>query len=199
MDTKTTLILASGSPRRKELLHSAGIATDVMPANADETWPHNAPMASAILEVTRRKLQHVPATAALALAADTVVALDDDILGKPRDAEQARAMLARLSGRTHVVMTGFVLRAAGFGAAPWEHAAAVRTEVTFRQLSAADILRYIETQECNDKAGAYGIQGQGGALVATVHGSYTNIIGLPMPEVLAAIGQAPLARPLEPA
>src|ERR1700712_5618782 len=104
-------------------------------------------------------------------------------------------MLARLAGRTHQVITGFVLRCAsrphGSG---WEHAQTVTTAVTFRPLAADEIARYVACGESVDKAGAYGIQGEGGSLVASLAGSYTNVVGLPLPEVLAALARVPRAQ-----
>lgn len=180
-------MLASGSPRRRDLLEAAGLCLQVCPGDADETWPEAASLADAIIEVSRRKLVHLPDSTPLALAADTIVARDAAVLGKPEDASAARAMLRSLSGRSHQVITGFVLQAHGPHGDVHEIAEAVSTTVRFRALSDADIARYVATGDCMDKAGAYGIQSLGGCLVDTVMGSYTNIVGLPLKEVLGAI------------
>ena len=118
------------------------------------------------------------------LAADTVVALGDEILGKAPNPAGAEAMLRRLSGRWHRVCTAVALRPSVDADVT---AIVVSTEVQFRQLSDAEITRYVATGESMDKAGAYGIQGRGGALVATVQGSYTNVVGLPVEETLALL------------
>ena len=174
------LILASGSPRRRELLSSAGVSFEVRPADVDESVrPGEAPRAYAV-RVATDKANAVAGP--LVLAADTVVALGDDVLGKPRDVEDARRTLERLSGRTHRVFTAVVLSNAGR-----VKSRLVSTEVTFRVLTVADIDRYVSTGEPMDKAGAYGIQGLGGALVDRVRGSYTNVIGLPLRETLALL------------
>ncbi len=179
--TDVALVLASRSPRRLTLLRSAGFAVEVARPQADETWP-GGDAAAAAIAIALRKLDAVAPPALPMLAADTVVMADAATpLGKPRDPAAARAMLATLSGRTHTVITGFALR--------WRAAqqlGAVSTRVHFRALTAQDIERYVATGESLDKAGAYGIQGQGGALVDWLEGSYTNVVGLPLPEVLAA-------------
>ena len=175
------IILASASPRRRALLESAGFRPDVRIPNADETWPPG-PLEDGVVAIARRKLDRLGAVTDLALAADTVVALGQEVLGKPRDAADATRMLERLSGVEHRVITGFIVRRG-----ERVHAEAVVSRVRFRALSAADIARYVATGECQDKAGAYGIQGEGGALVAWLEGSYTNIVGLPLAEVLRAL------------
>jgi septum formation protein len=175
------IILASASPRRRALLASAGFDTDVRIPNADETWPPGS-LEDGAIAIAGRKLAKLGAVDGLALAADTVVALGDEALGKPADAAEAAHMLRRLSGVEHRVITGFVVTRGG-----QRHAEAVVSRVRFRALSDADIVRYVATGECLDKAGAYGIQGEGGALVAWLEGSYTNIVGLPLAEVLRAL------------
>lgn len=178
------LILASASPRRRELLESAGVAFSVHPADADETWrPGELPRAY-VLRVARAKARVVAERFAgrSVLAADTTVAIDDRVLGKPVDAAHAAAMLGDLAGREHAVHTAVVLRA---GAR--ETHRVVSTRVRFRPLSAAEIAAYVATGEPFDKAGGYGIQGRGGALVDVVHGSYTNVVGLPLAETLGLL------------
>lgn len=179
------LILASASPRRAALLRSAGVDFVVAPTAADETpLPGEDPRAY-VRRVARAKAALAPDRPAL--AADTTVALDRAMLGKPADPDEARAMLARLSGREHRVHTAVVLLAGG---RRWTRT--VTTTVRFRVLTPADVDRYVATGEPLDKAGAYGIQGEGGALVARVSGSYTNVVGLPLAETLELLARAGL-------
>lgn len=181
------LVLASGSPRRRVLLTAAGVSLEVRPNHADETWPEGQDLQTALLRVARRKLAHIGAEVPWALAADTIVAIDERVLGKPADVQAASAMLRHLSGRTHVVMTGFVLIHHNSDGVQHSVAEAVTTQVRFRTLCDVDIARYVASGDCFDKAGGYGIQSLGGHLVDAVNGSYTNIIGLPLAEVLCAI------------
>ena len=174
-------VLASQSPRRRWLLQTVGLDFDVRPADVDET-PRSgeAPEAFAAriaLEKARAVAAELPV-----LAADTVVALEGVILQKATDVEDAVRMLVRLSGRTHQVHT-----AVAVVSGPVAREALVTTEVRFRELSVAEIRRYVGTGEPTDKAGAYGIQGAGGALVAELRGSYTNVVGLPLEETLALL------------
>ncbi len=176
-----SILLASGSPRRKMLLEAAGWAVQVRSTGADETWPVGA-VQDGVIALACRKLACVDPGDALALAADTIV-YDDAPLGKPVDAADACATLRRLSGRTHTVWTGVALTYRGRS-----RSLAVCTEVRMRAMSGADIARYVASGEPFDKAGSYAIQGLGGALVDWVRGSYTNVVGLPLTEVLAAVG-----------
>ncbi len=180
------LVLASASPRRASLLRSAGLDFDVRPADADETpLPDEDPRRYA-LRVAHAKARDVPRAAGEAvLAADTVVALDGRILGKPADADEARRTLAALSGREHRVHTAVVVVAGGRF-----HTRTVTTRVRFRALTPHDIDAYVATGESFDKAGGYGIQGHGGALVARLTGSYTAVVGLPLEETLVLLGRA---------
>lgn len=178
----SVLVLASASPRRRELLRAAGVEFVVRPADVDETrLPGEAPRAYA-LRVAREKALAVDAP--LVLAADTVVSLGDVVFGKPADAAEARAALAALSGVEHRVLTAVVLRQ---GARV--HACTCVTRVRFRLLQPADLDAYIATGEPFDKAGGYGIQGQGGTLVDRLSGSYTNVIGLPLKETLTLLAK----------
>lgn len=148
----------------------------------DESWPGgDIGVEAGAIELARRKLEAVGDRDAVTVAADTVVVIDDDRLGKPADDAEAEAMLSRLAGRSHRVVTGFCVRGSA-----WREAA-VSTEVRFRPLTRAEIDRYVASGEPRDKAGAYGIQGSGGALVDHVRGSYTNVVGLPLAEVIAAV------------
>jgi len=169
------LVLASQSPRRRELLALLGLPFRVQPAAVDETpHPGEAP-AAYVARTAADKARAISGPAVL--AADTAVVLDDSILGKPVDRDDARAMLERLSGREHSVLTAVALRR---GEAAW--AVTVRTAVTFDRLDRARIDAYLATDEPWDKAGAYGIQGLAGAFVRSLTGSYSNVVGLPLVE-----------------
>lgn len=178
------LILASSSPRRAELLRERGYVFRVCPAGADETLPVGMAAEDGVVLLALRKAQ---AGAGLwlsrggepddvVLGADTLVILDRQPLGKPRDKQEAREMLCALSGVRHTVCTGVALvRSDGR-----RKSGMVETAVTFRRLSAAEIDSYVESGEPMDKAGAYGIQGGARRFVEKIDGSLTNVIGLPM-------------------
>ena len=175
------LILASASPRRRDLLQNLGLTFDIIPADIDETpLPDELPDAL----VNRLSTSKAAAIAAahpdaLVIAADTVVTLEGDVLGKPRDSKENRRFIKRLSGRTHRVYTG---HAAQRG----EEVAVciVSTEVRFRDLSSREIDWYVSTGEGMDKAGGYAIQGYGAALVSEIHGCYFNVVGLSVANLL---------------
>lgn len=174
------LILASASPRRAELLRRLGLDFLVVPSRCRETVLASASSpAEAVLCAARAKAEEVSRRypEALVIAADTIVACSGRLLGKPRDAEEAREMLRLLSGRWHEVWTGVVVchRASGRSAEE-----AVLTRVCFRDLTEAEIEGYIATGEPFDKAGSYAIQGYGGLLVERIEGCYTNVVGLPL-------------------
>lgn len=171
------LILASGSPRRLELLRQIGVEPKVVVSHSEEEKKaaspaelvqHNALVKGR--DVVRKTGDAVPV-----LAADTVVALDGSILGKPGTPEKARAMLHRLSGRTHQVLTGLALFYRG---KVWQHVEV--TEVTFAELTDREIDQYAATGEPLDKAGAYGIQGRAALFIPSIRGSYSNVVGLPL-------------------
>lgn len=173
-------ILASRSPRRRELLRSVGLEPEIVAADVDETPnPDEVPLAYALRVAEAKAAAVHPDDRRPVLAADTVVALDGRILAKAEDERDAERMLAALSGRWHTVHTAVVLRAEAHVLRD-----VVSTEVRFRVLDPEEIQRYVLTGEPMDKAGAYGIQGKGGALVAEVRGSYTNVVGLPLEETL---------------
>ena len=176
-------ILASGSPRRKQLLEDAGLVFDVAGAPPD-VEEDVAPAIGGEAEAMRRALAKASFVAkmrpgAFVLGADTVVVLEGEIFGKPSSPEDASRMLGILSGRTHEVITAFTFLGANF-----HQQGAVTTKVSFREIDGETIERYVESGEPMDKAGAYAIQGMGGSLVDKVEGSYTNVVGLPVAEVL---------------
>ena len=187
------LILASGSPRRRQLLEQIGLTFVVRSSDVDESVSPGLTPAQVVESLSARKGEAVAAEAApgdLVLSADTVVSLDGAILGKPRDRAEAEAMLTALSGRTHQVYTGVTLLQDGRRLT--EHEV---TAVTFRPLSPGEIAAYVSTGEPMDKAGAYGIQGLGALLVERLEGDYFNVMGLPLcrlGEMLAQFGVRPL-------
>jgi septum formation protein len=176
------IYLASGSPRRKFLLETCGLTVERIAQDADETWP-TLPLGEAIEELARRKMNAVQGTLpGITVSADTAVVLDGDVLGKPATKEAAVETLNRLSGRAHTVISGVCV------ATPESRVTfSVQTQVWFRPLEAYEIDVYVNLGESMDKAGAYGIQGHGAVLVDRVEGSYTNVVGLPVAETLAAL------------
>lgn len=182
----TSLVLASGSPRRRSVLAALGLEFDVRPPDLAEQLRAGKSAAEAARRLAEEKAAAVEAAAdELVLAADTIVALDGRLLGKPAHAGEAAAMLAGLAGRAHTVVTGIALRRAGDR---WSSVA--RTEVIFRPLKRAEIDAYVATGEPLDKAGAYGIQGYGAALVERIEGDFYNVMGLPIPALLELLGKA---------
>ena len=172
------VILASASPRRQALLRQLGIEPVVQPASFDEVGGRAELAHEVALANAKGKCDAVYAEAGDELpvvAADTIVVIDNVILGKPQDEAEAQAMLTRLSGRTHQVMTGVAVRYKG-----QQLAKVCTTDVSFRELTAAEIAAYIATKEPLDKAGAYGIQGRGAVLVEKINGCYNNVVGLPL-------------------
>ena len=192
------IILASQSPRRRELLGRMGITEfEVIPAQGEEIAARTLGPDRLVEELSRRKCAEVSAAHpdALVSAADTVVSIDSQVLGKPRSEEEAGRMLRALSGRLHVVYTGVTVCCQGKTITESES-----TSVRFRPLTDADIIRYIATGEPMDKAGAYGIQGYGSVLVEGISGDYYNVMGLPvcrLAKMLARFGVDPLALAVE--
>jgi septum formation protein len=187
----TSLVLASASPRRHELLRSVGLEFDVMPADIDESVRPGELPAAYVVRLSREKAAVVAGRLgadAIVVAADTTVDVDGQILEKPIDAADARRMLGLLSGRTHLVHTGVaVLRTSEASSAVGSGgtgSVVVETAVEFVALAAEIVEWYIATGEPFGKAGAYAIQGAGGALVRRLDGSVTNVIGLPLAETL---------------
>jgi septum formation protein len=175
------LVLASASPRRLELLRQIGIDPVVEPADVDETLAVDIDVAAAVAGLASTKARVIAARhdgeAVVVLGADTLVVLDGEPLGKPTDDAEARAMLVRLSGREHEVMTGVALIDASTGS---DVGGVETTIVRFRTLSAAEIEAYVATGEPLDKAGAYGIQGGAAAFVDELVGDHSNVVGLPL-------------------
>ncbi len=186
------MILASASPRRKELLVLAGFAPTIMPADIDETPLPGERPTDLVLRLAINKAHACMDSCAshanneVILAADTIVWHDDEVLGKPKDAEDARRMLHILSGRTHHVSTGVCLIRFDIQT-PHESAFVDTTKVRFRSLTDREIDQYVATGEPLDKAGAYGIQGGAGAFVQSIEGDYSNVVGLPIARVLKVL------------
>lgn len=175
MNSMPRLLLASGSPRRRSLLHELGWDFDVVSPDVDETPLKGEAPYELCERLAQLKAQSAGDSGALVLAADTIVVVDGKILGKPVDREDAIRMLSLLQGREHQVMTGVALR--------WRKetlSGLERTAVRFRPLSPNQIRAYADTGEGDDKAGAYAIQGRGALLVSAIEGDYFNVVGLPL-------------------
>lgn len=177
------LVLASQSPRRSEILKNAGIDFTVRVANADETIPNGTKPQEAVVFLAARKAMAVErAEDELVLGADTVVVLDDKVLGKPKDRDDAYNMLKSLSGRVHSVFTGVCAIGNGVSVTFAEE-----TKVEFMTLTDEEIYTYINTNECYDKAGAYGIQGLASKFIRGIEGDYFNVVGLPVNRIYEKI------------
>jgi septum formation protein len=188
------LVLASASPRRRDLLQSAGVEFEVVPADVVESVRDGEPpqalverLAMEKASAVRRRLPERPRR--LVLGSDTIVVLGDEILGKPRDADHAVAILQRLCGHTHTVWTGVALLATDTDA---PSLFSVASRVTLRRADASELRAYVATGEPLDKAGAYALQGEGRRLVQQVEGSESNVIGLPLEETLVLLAEAGL-------
>lgn len=180
-------ILASASPRRRALLENIGLEFDIFAAGIDETpWPQEEPCAYAA-RMAREKAQTVMAMfpQQYVLAADTVVYRKDTLFDKPSSPADALRILMQLRGRGHQVTTAFAIGKLG----DCNHEEMVCTRVVFGDFPEQVAIAYVETGEPDDKAGAYGIQGKGGVLVRELHGSYSNVVGLPLCQVLAALSK----------
>ena len=173
----TGLILASASPRRRELMELAGYKFDVICADIVETVPKNVPPYEVVMSLAMQKAQAVAKEHdnAVVVGSDTVVALDGKILGKPHSAQEACEMLRMLSGRTHKVFTGVAIVCGDKSKNFYDE-----TDVEFYPLDDEEIKRYVATGEPMDKAGAYGIQGKGAVLVKKINGDFFNVMGLPI-------------------
>ena len=192
------LILASASPRRREILSSLGVTIEVQPSRADEEALQIEDDVEFVRAAAQMKLEDVLDTCqragAYVLAADTTVCVDGQRLGKPADDADALRMLELLAGRDHLVRTAMALGRVGEGVLDCR---VVETRVWFRPASRAELERYVEVGESSDKAGAYGVQGLASGFVTRLEGSYTNVVGLPAAEVVGllvehgALGQWP--------
>lgn len=167
------VVLASSSPRRRELLGLLGLTFDVVPSEIDETWRPGELPAPHAERLAREKAAAVGRPDAAIVAADTIVVIDGAILGKPQDAADAARMLRRLAGRDHLVHTAIAVAFGGRMASGVE-----TTRVWFRPLDEPTIAAYVATGEAGDKAGAYGIQGYGAALVTRIEGDFFTVMGL---------------------
>jgi len=181
------VVLASQSPRRRELLALIGIAHDVRPANIDESYLTGESPREHCERLAREKARVIATPGSVTIGSDTIVVVDGDVLGKPKDVDDATRMLRRLSGRQHVVMTAVAVDRDG------RVLSAVETvTVTFRQLGDDEIAKYIATGEPMDKAGAYGIQGYGATIVERVEGDYFAVMGLPLNRLVRLLEQLDL-------
>lgn len=182
------LILASGSPRRRELLSGLELDFTVRPVDVDETpRPEELPK-DYVLRLAREKAQARAEPGEVVLAADTTVVLDDQLLGKPEDPADARAMLGRMVGREHTVLTGVAV----LDPARSDDGLAVDVDVSqvrLASMSPEDVAWYVDTGEPLDKAGSYAIQGLGALFVEAVEGNYTNVVGLPLPLTFRLFGE----------
>jgi septum formation protein len=191
-DPAPPLILASASPRRRELLAACGLSFQIIPAAIDERPHPNEPAEAYVRRLALAKAAAVAQghPGAVVLGADTIVTIDQDLLGKPRDFDEARQMLSRLSGNVHGIVTGVAVLAVDRAASE-----VVTSRVLMRHIIEATMAWYLATGEPFDKAGAYAVQGMGGALVEWVEGSYTNVVGLPLTESLALLRQFDIRAP----
>lgn len=187
MADSTKVILASASPRRRQLLGAAGISFEVIESFVPEQHEPGEPARDYALRMAREKAGAVSSRfpEAIVIGADTIVMCEDQILEKPANAGDACRMLEMLSGRVHTVVTAFALARGG----SILESSPVESRVTFRKLGEAEIDDYIATEEPFDKAGAYGIQGVGGGFISHVEGSRDNVMGLPTERVVAALAR----------
>lgn len=176
------IILASASPRRKEILENVNVKFTVVASNIDEVILDNEPPKELVMRLAFEKCMDVAKKNedALVIGADTIVVMDDQILGKPKNEEDAYNMIELLSNKKHQVITGISLINLSLDKKVIDY---VVSEVTFKDLSKETIRNYINTKESLDKAGAYGIQGYGGLLVESISGDYFNIVGLPISRI----------------
>lgn len=177
------IVLASGSPRRKELLERAGLRFEVQPSPAEELHDATIPLGELCERNAELKARAVVVPDAVVIGADTLVGIDDEPLGKPRDLDEARAMLRRLSGREHLVCTGVCLVLPDGGVERFHG----RTRVRFHPLDEGRIEEYLSRVDPLDKAGAYGIQEHGEMLVSGIDGGFDNVMGLPVAELMVRL------------
>jgi len=195
MKNHSGIVLASASPRRRELLASVGIAFDVVPSGApEEILPGETPEEH-VVRLSKEKAWEVAGRSEVAgrwfVGSDTIVLRNDAILGKPKDDKDAADMLRSLSGRAHRVLSGYTVFDREQGTTV---AGCVATTVRFKELTESEIAGYIATGEPIDKAGAYAIQGIGAFMVLAIEGSYTNVVGLPLCEIVEVLERLGAAR-----
>lgn len=198
MDNSQHIILASGSPRRRELLSLLGLPFEVITSEADESTPPDFTPEQIVRSLALRKAEAVVASVgernAVIVGSDTIVVLDNTVLGKPVDEPDSKSMLTRLQGRNHKVYTGVACIGLPHGKTIVEHRV---TSVTMRAMTEDEIIAYIATGEPADKAGSYAIQGLGSTLVERIEGCYFNVVGLPLSllgEMLSEFGITVLNR-----
>ncbi len=191
------LVLASTSPRRADLMELVGFTFEVIASNVNEDLEEFMIPENHVLELSQKKAAKVAETVSdsVIVGADTIVVLDNKILGKPRNITHAESMLASLSGKTHTVITGFTIldSTTGYKMSEYE-----RTHVTFRTLSAQEIARYVDMGSVLDKAGSYGIQDHGALFVTRVDGCFYNVMGFPLARFYATLRSfLPKSQPTE--
>lgn len=189
MNMVASFILASASPRRRELLKALIPDFEIIPSNVDERLVEGESPEAHVRRLSQEKALAVSRThpTRWVLGADTIVVIDGDVLGKPATPVEARRMLGMLSGREHTVITGFALARGGQDVVVND---TVRSGVLFKEISADEMAWYTRTDEPYDKAGGYAVQGKASFFIREIHGSYTNVIGLPLCEVITAMEQA---------
>jgi len=187
--TDNKIILASSSPRRKELLERIGLRFEVIPSEIEERAIAGETPIEHVMRLAKEKTFEVANNlkASCIIGADTIVLLDGEILGKPAGEDEARRMLQRLSGREHKVITGFCIFETDTKELITDYTV---TRVMIKDLTEEEIEAYLKTEESFDKAGGYAIQGKGSFLVKEIKGSYTNVVGLPLCEVVEALQRA---------
>jgi nucleoside triphosphate pyrophosphatase len=183
------LVLASSSPRRRELLAGLGLAFTIRPVDLDETPLPGETPAACVRRLATGKAAARAAPGELVLAADTLVVLGDELLGKPRDPEDARRMLGRIAGREHTVLTGVALEEVAEDGEVRRTATVESSRVRMAAMSEEEIAWYVATGEPLDKAGSYAVQGLGALFVEEVFGNYTNVVGLPLPATGRLFGE----------
>lgn len=189
MHIVASFILASASPRRRELLSALIPGFEIIPSDVDERLLNGESPEEHVLRLSKEKALAVSRTHQnrWVLGADTIVVVDGDVLGKPETPAEAKRMLGMLSGREHIVITGFALVKGDEGVVVND---TVRSGVLFKEISADEMEWYTRTEEPYDKAGGYAVQGKASFFIKEIHGSYTNVIGLPLCEVITAMEQA---------
>lgn len=200
-ELKFSLLLASQSPRRRQLLEAAGFAFRTISPSVNEAFPNKGEADRISLENAVLKARSLEAQARdgeIVLGSDTLVVLDDHAIGKPKDRDDAMRILGRLSGKTHTVVSGLHLRSSKWG----ERSAVAKSRVTFRPITSKEIESYTLLKEPYDKAGAYAVQGVSGLFIKSIEGSFSNVMGLPLElllEELAALTQVSVFDLLEKA